>query len=179
MWGALPAPPLPSDGLDADVEVPVFFLEPERKLGATVRFSGKSASGGPVTVRLEPCGTARFRLVDPEGKPLARFPAASVITMIVTPGSVRRRKPAKDDPLFADEPAPYELDPVNHTLDVRSDAQGRVSFPALIPGATYRVVDRSAFYAGGEQEVRKEFVVKPGEAVELGDILIAKPRRRN
>ena len=32
-------------GLDADVEVPVFFLEPERKLGATVRFSGRSAIG--------------------------------------------------------------------------------------------------------------------------------------
>src|SRR5207247_2072202 len=54
-------------GLDADVEVPAFFLEPERKLGATVRFSGRSGSGEPVTVRLESCGTARARLVDPEG----------------------------------------------------------------------------------------------------------------
>jgi hypothetical protein len=34
-------------GLDADVEFPVFFLEPERKLGATVRFSGKSTSPAP------------------------------------------------------------------------------------------------------------------------------------
>ena len=68
---------------------------------------------------------------------------------------------------------------MNHTRDFQSDAQGRVTFPALIPGATYRVVDRSAFYAGGEQEIRKEFTVKPGEALDLGDILIAKPRRRN
>ncbi len=166
-------------GLDAGVEVPVFFLEPERKLGATVRFSGKSATGGPVTVRLEPCGTARARLVDPEGKPLDRYRAQSVITMIVTPGSMYRRKPAKDDPLFADTAALYELDPVNHTIDIQSDTQGRVTFPALIPGATYLVVDRSAFYAGGEPEMRKEFTVKPGEAVELGDILIAKPPRRN
>ncbi len=98
-------------GLDADVEVPVFFLEPERKLGATARFSGRSASGGPVTVRLEPCGTARCRLVDPEGKPLDRYPAASVMTMIVTPGSLHRRKPAKDDPLFANESRPVRARP--------------------------------------------------------------------
>ncbi len=166
-------------GLEADVEVPVFFLEPERKLGATVRFSGKSASGGPATVRLEPCGTAKVRLVDPEGKPLDRYPAAAVMSMIVTPGSVHRRNPAKDDPLFDVEAAPYELDPVNHTLDLQSDAQGRITFPVLIPGATYRVVDRSAFYAGGEQEIRKEFTVKPGETLDLGDILIARPRGRN
>ncbi len=166
-------------GLDADVEVPVFFLVPERKLGATARFSGRSASAGPVTVRLDPCGAARCRLVDPEGKPVDRYRAASVMSMIVTPGSMHRRKPAKDDPLFANESSPYELDPVNYTLDSSSDAQGRITFPALIPGATYRVLDRSAFYAGGEQEMRKEFTVKPGEALDLGDVLIAKPPRRN
>ena len=46
-------------GLDPDAEVPVYFLEPERKLGAVVNLSVKSAAGGPVTVRLEPCGAAR------------------------------------------------------------------------------------------------------------------------
>jgi protocatechuate 3,4-dioxygenase beta subunit len=54
-------------GLAPDTEVPVFFLEPRRKLGATIHVSGKSAAGGPVTVRLEPCGTAKARLVDPGG----------------------------------------------------------------------------------------------------------------
>lgn len=166
-------------GLDADVEVPVFFLSPDRKLGATVRFSGRSGSGGPVTVRLQPCGTVRARLVDAEGQPVDHYHAASVMTMIVTPGSVHRRKSAKDDPLFADACAPYELDPVNNPNDILSDAQGRVTFPALIPGATYRVLDRSAFYAGGEQEIRKEFVVEPGQELELGDILIARPPRRD
>ena len=48
-------------GLDPNpaVEVPAFFLDPERKLGATARFSGRSEANGAVTVRLEPCGTAR------------------------------------------------------------------------------------------------------------------------
>jgi hypothetical protein len=40
-------------------------------------------------------------------------------------------------------------------------------------------VDRSPLAAGGEQEMRAEFTVKPGEALDLGDILIAKPRRRS
>ena len=56
-------------GLDPDAEVPVYFLDPKRKLGGVVNLSGKSAAGGPVTVRLEPCGAARARLVDPDGKP--------------------------------------------------------------------------------------------------------------
>ena len=166
-------------GLDGDVEVPVFFLEPDRKLGATVRFSGKSASGVPAAVRLEPCGSAKARLVNHEHKPLDRYSASSLITMIITPGSPVGRKPAKDDPLFVDESALYDQDPVNYSRDFQSDAQGRITFPALIPGATYRVVDRSAMNAGGEEEMRTEFTVKPGEALDLGDILIAKPRRRS
>ena len=60
-------------GLDPDSEVPVSFLEPKRKLGATVRFSGKPAGGEPIVVKLEPCATATARLVGPDGKPLAGF----------------------------------------------------------------------------------------------------------
>ena len=51
-------------GLDPETEVPVYFLEPKRKLGGVVNLSGKSAAGGPVTVRLEPCGAAKARFVD-------------------------------------------------------------------------------------------------------------------
>jgi hypothetical protein len=64
-------------GLDPNTadEIPAFFLEPERKLGATARFSGRSVANGPVTVRLEPCGTAKLRLVTSQGKPLDRYTA--------------------------------------------------------------------------------------------------------
>jgi hypothetical protein len=73
-------------GLDPDAEVPVNFLQPDRKLGATVRISGRSAAGGPITVRLEPCGQAMARLVGPDGKPVARQPRGASITMVVTSG---------------------------------------------------------------------------------------------
>jgi protocatechuate 3,4-dioxygenase beta subunit len=164
-------------GLDPEGELPAYFIEPESKLGATVRFSGRSAASGPPTVRLEPCGSARCRLVDPESKPLGRYPATGLLLLVATPGPTHRRNPAKADPLFADELAVNRLDMVNYRRDARSDAEGRATFPMLIPGASYRVVDRTPVIGGGDPAVRKEFTVKPGEAVELGDILIARPRR--
>ena len=76
-------------GLDPEAEVPVYFLEPEGKLGATAMLSGKSVAGGPVTVRLEPCGTAMARLVGPDGKLLGGRLRGVSITMAVTPGPPR------------------------------------------------------------------------------------------
>ena len=49
-------------------------------------------------------------------------------------------------------------------------------FPALIPGATYRFIDDTMVVRGKTgPQVRKEFTVKPGETIDLGDILIEKP----
>ena len=72
-------------GLDPGVEVPVYFLDPHHKLGATANFSGKSAAGGPITVRLQSCGTAKARLVDSSGKPVAGYRGSRLISMAVTP----------------------------------------------------------------------------------------------
>ena len=60
------------------------------------------------------------------------------------------------------------LDPVNHGNGWVADAHGRIVLPALIPGATYRIFTRG---------VVRDFVVGPGEAVELGDVRIEKPPR--
>ena len=122
-------------GLDpgAAVEIPAFFLDPRRKLGATVRFSGRSAASGPVTVRLESCGTAKMRLVTADGKPLDRYPARTLISMVVTPGPLRGRSLTGNGPLLANEADVAQLDPVNYSFDLQSDAQGRLTFPALIP----------------------------------------------
>jgi hypothetical protein len=152
-------------GLDPDTEVPIHFFDPKHKLGATVRVSGKLAAGGPIHVRLEPCGTAKVRFVDPDGKPVADYPL--IISMIVTPGAYRGSEEDKEGHLLADAGALSLIAPLNYdeTSPV-SDAQGRISLPALIPGATYRVgTPRS-----------KEFTVKPGETLDLGDIPIAKPQ---
>ncbi len=162
-------------GLDPETEVPVHFLQPERKLGATVRVSGKMAAQGPVTVRLEPCGLAMARLVGPDGKPVTGQPRGVTVTMVVTPGPPARSAQVRAGALAADEDLLGRVDPVNHGNGWVADAQGRITWPALIPGATYRIIDRTARPAGDGSPVRQEFVVGPGEAVELGDVLIQKP----
>ena len=69
----------------------------------------------------------------------------------------------------------YRVDPVNQTSQPTADADGRLTIPALIPGASYRIID----YTVGREvapQVRAEFTVRPGEALDLGDIRIEKPR---
>jgi RNA polymerase sigma factor (sigma-70 family) len=161
-------------GLDPDTEIAVYFLEPMRKLGIAVKLSGKSAAGEPVSVRLEPCGAVNARIVDSKGKAVTG-PSRS-ITLIVTPGPHYWATRDKAGVLAADQADLTELDPVNYPRPHAFDSQGRLTLPVLIPGATYRWVD---YTAEGLREngppIRKEFTVKPGETLDLGDILIEKP----
>jgi predicted DNA-binding protein (UPF0251 family) len=163
-------------GLGPDAEVPVSYLEPRRKLGATVRLSGRSAAGGPITVRLEPCGAAVARLVDPGGKPVAGWQVRpSTVMMVVTPGAVRLG-PNTAGLLHADESGLTTIDPINHGEPLVSDAQGRIEIPALIPGAAYRFIDRTTVRDPSGPRIRKEFTVQPGGTLDLGDVLIERPR---
>ncbi len=149
-------------GLDPDASVPVYFLDPHQKLGAAANFTGKSAAGGPVTVRLQPCGTAKARLVDAAGKPIAGYRGSHLISMSVAPPYIFRHQEAT---LAA-------IDSINYADGPVSDAQGRIAFPALIPGAPYYLS-----VSGRTRTQRdKDFTVKPGETLDLGDIVIEKPQ---
>jgi RNA polymerase sigma factor (sigma-70 family) len=161
-------------GLAPDAEVPAYFLDPEHQLGALAVFSVPAAKDGPITVRLQPCGLAMARLVDRTGKPLAGHRDPYLIAMVVTPGPDRLSDAEADrDRLAADQDYLSRIDP-DHYADLITDARGRVTFPALIPGATYRVYDRTAGN-NGRRQVRREFVAASGAAIELGDIVIEKP----
>ncbi len=153
------------------------FYEPKRKLGATVRFSGKPAGGGPIVVKLEPCATATARLVGPDGKPLGGLTPRGLILMVVTPGEFSNINARKDGTSEADQDSLTIVDPINYQKDPASDAQGRIVFPALIPGATYRIIDRTTTRTPNGPQLRKEFTVKPGEVLDLGDILIEPPTK--
>jgi protocatechuate 3,4-dioxygenase beta subunit len=156
-------------GLDPDAEVPIHFFEPSSKLGATVVLSGKSGANGPITVRLEPCGTARARLVDRDGKPVAGYFAPRRILIIVTPGaSLEHVRPGQ---MSADALAFTAIDQANYDK-LASDADGRIALPDLIPGANYCV---SAYPRNGAVFFHKDITVKPGETIDLGDILVEKP----
>ena len=48
--------------------------------------------------------------------------------------------------------------------------------PSLIPGALYRISDFSTVNDQDKgPQIRKEFTVKAGETLDLGDILVEKP----
>jgi protocatechuate 3,4-dioxygenase beta subunit len=164
-------------GLAPDSEVPVYFLDPWRKLGGVVKLSVKSAAGGPVTVRLEPRGAARARVVDPGGKPVAKPLRDLFVNMVLIPGPVAfTAGNDKAGPLAAEEDDLPRVDPINYPSDLIPDPNGRITLPVLIPGAPYRFIDYTAAVRGQTgPEVRKEFTVKPGETVDLGDIRIEKP----
>ena len=51
--------------------------------------------------------------------------------------------------------------------DIKTDADGRMTFPTLIPGATYRIV-----VVNQKEKTEIEFTVEPGEAKDLGDLKI-------
>jgi hypothetical protein len=162
-------------GLDPETEVPVSFFEPKRKLGATVHISGKRAGGAPTVVKLEPCATAKARLVGPGGKPLAGFQNRALISMVVTPGEFSGIKARKDGTTLADQDTLTSIDPINYANAPATDAQGRIVFPALIPGSPYRIIDQTTARTPDGPRLRKEFTVKPGETLDLGDVLIEKP----
>jgi hypothetical protein len=132
-----------------------------------------------MTVRLLPCGTAQARVVDPNGEPVAGYRAQSLILMTVTPGASRGSgDPAVEKHPFADADYLTRIDSVNYRKEPTSDAKGRIVFPALIPGATYRVSNRARARRADPPPVPKEFTVKPGETLDLGDIPIEKPREQ-
>jgi hypothetical protein len=162
-------------GLAPDVEVPAFFLDSKHKLGASVRFSAKAAVSTTINVRLEPCGAALARMVDPEGRPITGYRDPSMIVMQVTPGKVPAISgPREESELSPDGDFLARIDPAHYT-DLVSDSGGRIIFPALIPGATFQVFDKTARNADGRRQLRKEFVARAGETMDLGDIRIEKP----
>ncbi len=162
-------------GLDPDSEVPVHFLDAQHKLGTTVRFSGKSATVEPITVRLEPCGSATLRLVGPDGKPRGGLSQPRLIWMVVTPGPLMDMQAQNEGTLVADSGTLRDIDPIHYARSPVSDSQGRIVLPVLIPGATYRILDATTLRDPSGPRLRKEFTVKPGETLELGDIEIEKP----
>ncbi|REK17450.1 MAG: hypothetical protein DWQ37_06580 [Planctomycetota bacterium] len=147
-------------GLDPAAEYPIYFLDAKRKLGATrvVR-----ADMQDPTVVLEPCGEVSARFVDSAGQPVEGFEPGPY--MIVTPGVHEFSDETGQGALAADADFVANIDRVNYQQPIQTDADGRVTYPALIPGATYRL----STYKDGKPVMFKEFTVSSGEKLDLGE----------
>ncbi len=163
-------------GLDPEKSTRISVLDPEHEWGATLDVSGKQA-GEDLTIRLQPCGRAKMRFVGPDGRPLTR--PAAIFEFVATPGpsSYSRRKPQEQAMLPADADFLGNVDRKHHWDDPVADAEGRFTLVSLVPGAIYRISDWSTANDEKGVGIRKEFTVKPGETLDLGDVLIAKPMR--
>jgi RNA polymerase sigma factor (sigma-70 family) len=163
-------------GFDPEKAVPAYFLDTDHEWGTVVELSGKQA-GEELAVRLQPCGQARARFVGPDGKPIAKFIVWPYIYIMMTPGMVRGKRVDAGSELAADEAFLPNVDRKHHPTGLATDAEGRVTLPDLIPGAPYRISDWSTVnVAGKDIQLRKDFTVKAGETLELGDILVEGPR---
>jgi RNA polymerase sigma factor (sigma-70 family) len=149
-------------GCDPEKTYTVHFLDAAKERGATVRLSVKKAAGKPVIVRLGPCGSAEARFVDKQGKPLPTFRPIFYIVARLGTG-------AAGQGISADSDFVANVDRLHYSGGGGIvDARGRCRYPALIPGATYRIL-------GNNFRSVKDFRVKPGERLKLPDIVIPNP----
>jgi RNA polymerase sigma factor (sigma-70 family) len=149
-------------GLDRGQTIPVCFLEAGKQWGTCVPISGKEADK-PLTIRLAPCGKAVVQYVDLGGKPLAN--ESPTLLAVVTPGPPRL---IRDQGLSADESFVANLDRQNYWHGPRTDRDGRITLPALVPEAPYRLI-----WSGKEGKVfHKDFTVESGKTVDLGTLTV-------
>jgi len=158
-------------GCDPEKGGTVYLFDREHALGTTVDFDGEQVTGPPLTVRLQPCGNAKVRYVDGQGKPVVSHQPWLMIAL--TPGSVGAaiHVSGKDDQELEGDwmlwGGNFELE---RTGGWKTDAQGWATITALIPGAPYVIAnDRADDMTRGM--ARTEFRVKPGETLTLPEIV--------
>jgi len=144
------------------VEYKCSFLDPRRKLGATVLL--RSSDPEPIVI-LKPCGTAKVRFVTSTGEP--REGAHSLLKIVVTPGVMRYSEETNAGALAADEDHVANHDYVNYRNGPKTDADGRMELIALIPGATYRILGNIK-----RKLTHKDFTVEAGQTIDLGEIIL-------
>ena len=158
-------------GCDPDQTHTVHVYDPARRLGATVKLTKQNATDR-ATVRLQPCGSARARFVDAAGKPLAKY--RPQLTYLLSDGVPQRfyigQNPPVDYPL---EAVQGSLGPLDWDLfgSIETDNDGRVNFPALVPGAKYRIHWPPKDLTDTKPFPHLDFTVAPGEAKDLGQVV--------
>ena len=154
-------------GLDPEKEYRIYLVDPNKQCGATVMLPAKAAQ--PVEIHLEACGSATAQLVDPADHPYANYktddePYISV-SLIKAPGSSEAG--IIDGLEIGFEGYLMENADPNRYQSLRADADGRITFPTLIPGADYRLMALNQRKSG---DGKKDFTIQTGQTLDLGKI---------
>src|SRR5262249_54647323 len=109
---------------------PVLFLDAVNGWGAAVDLT--AGPDAPPEVKLAQCGSARVRLLDAKGRPLA---GRGLWLALMT----ERSFPASNPPRKREADGHYSVcyDPRHYSTNPVSDGEGWLTLPALIPGARY------------------------------------------
>ena len=122
-------------GCDPEKGGTAWLFDPARALGLTLTFTGAEAAGPARTVRLEPCGSAKIRCVDQQGKPR---PNADLYPCIVlSPGTcftANSLSPNDDKELEGDWGLWFNFH-FKKAWQPPTDSQGYTTLSALVPGA--------------------------------------------
>jgi beta-lactamase regulating signal transducer with metallopeptidase domain len=156
-------------GCDPAGSAQILLLDAVNQQGAVIEHKGNKLADG-LKATLQPCGSATVRFVDAKKKPITDR-APGHIELVLTPGISQSELfagPAKrnESPVVADSIFAANLDQQRYR-DLKPDADGRMTFPTLIPGASYRV---EVFNQPVKTQI--EFTVKPGESKDLGELVI-------
>ncbi len=146
------------EGADPERTYRFFFVQSKRRLGAVIEL--KFDSKGPAVVQMQPTATAKGIWVDRQGKPLKEIRIRPELAL-----TKEDRELTQDD--FDDEGKVV-------TYTMLSDASLLPSYSSefcydkLIPGARY--------YVGAGESHHSVPILKPGEVLDLGKIVIKQPK---
>jgi hypothetical protein len=128
-------------GCHPDKSYPVIFFQEQKSWAALVQVSGKQGDK-PLDVKLQPCGAAKARFLTAKGQPAAGTDGRGLLAVLEAGDTARW-----SDFIWHS----------NIREDWRSDDEGRIIWRDLVPRLTYQINNR-------------DFSVKPGETVDLGDL---------
>jgi RNA polymerase sigma factor (sigma-70 family) len=145
-------------GCDPDYRYSVLILDSAKEVGAVVELSAEGPGREPPPVRLARCGQAKVRFTDREGQPVAGL---RLCVFLCLRREHPRQRPKTEGPPKVNYQG-YDMrwvDPRHYAHDPRTDAEGRVTLPALVPGALYLL----EFYQAGVWRSGPEFTLAPDQ----------------
>ncbi len=158
-------------GLSAKKARAVVLIDEAKTVGAVAAVTGDAET--PVTVTLEKLGSVAGRVFDADGNPAA---GAEVRAWLVLDNQKYDNLPPDDFPDFGMSGVVLGAWSQVTGRATKADKDGRFTLPSLIPGQTYRLAAAFNPRKPNSELLHRHdgFTVKPGEALDLGDL---KPKK--
>jgi hypothetical protein len=158
-------------GCDPNKPRHVYFLDAEHQWGAAVDLDPVQTQRESPTIHLRPCGAASARFVDQHDKPWANTRVPVSVYLIFQKGQAQATE-------FYAKHLDWWVTPTDRRRydSLRTDSEGRVTFPTLIPEAPYMLRLRDeGMTADNQKEKEREFTVLAGQTRDLGQIALKRP----